>query len=220
MTDHAEDLIRAAVLAGQRRAEVPSTLWATCESYEPLTEQTTVVLDGDSIAIPVVNATGSSVATGQRVLVLFTPPKGAHIIGVRPGPPTQYVPTLGNVDVDDGTLDGWWSATNGWVDFAVVLSIGTAGSVSGTIEVGLPVPASGIAQTDPWTILGRASIGLGRWVGAGVITPSSDPDIVTAFGSDGLGAWAATVPDTWGTGDVLRVQGRYPKRLIIEDDDA
>jgi hypothetical protein len=41
----------------------------------------TVIFDGDTIALPVVNMTGQSLVTGSRVYVLIVPPGGNFVVG-------------------------------------------------------------------------------------------------------------------------------------------
>lgn len=216
MTDpNQEQLIRASVEAARRLLPVPSTRWGTVENYDPLREQTTVVVDGDSEATPAVNATGSGFTPGQRVLVLFTPPKGVHIVGQRPGAPVAYTPDLTGIDVGDGTVTGEYLVNGGLIDFAVLIVFGTGGSSTGTIEIGLPVQGS-TQIVAHWMVVARALIGAARYSGVGAYEPAT-PTVVRSFGSDGLGLWGPTTPATWGPGDNLRVTGRYPRRLPSED---
>lgn len=213
----AEPTIRAAVEAARRQQDRYPTLWGSVVTWDPLTDQTAVLIDGpDTVESYVVNATAASLSPGQRVLVQFTPPSGAHVIGLRPAPPIRYTPTLTNVDVDDGYLAGEWSARDGVVDFTVLLSLGAAGSVSGQIAVGLPVEGSALLVTEP-LILARGTISSARYTGSAVYEPSTSTTEVGSIGSDGAGLWSTTVPAAWSPGDILRVSGRYPMRLPVED---
>lgn len=210
-----EARIRAAVDAALRRVRVPEQRWATVQTWEPLSGQATAVVDGDDSAVPIGNATNASLSAGQRVLVLFTPPSGATIIGTRPGVPIVYTPELTGITLSDGSSLGWWSMAGGWIDLAVKITLGAAGDVTAPIFVGLPVPCTTVLTADPLLALARATIGGNRFVGAGVFQPATDPNAVGTFAGT-EGQWTTTVPADWGPGDVLRVQARYPARLPNE----
>lgn len=219
MAVETEPTIRAALDAALRKVRLPETRWASVDEYDPITEQTQVVVDGDSVATSATNATGTGLAPGQRVFVLHSPPSGAHVIGYRSAPPITYTPELQNVDVGDGTVYGeYLFGEGGMIDFAVYFSLGAGSSVSGEIGVGLPMPGSTITTLlDIWLISARATLnGVDRYAGLGVYSPA-DAEFVSAFGSDGGGLWSTSVPGVWASGDVLRVSGRYPRRLPVED---
>jgi hypothetical protein len=211
-------MIRAAVAAALRKIRVPETRWANVESYNPTTEATVVRPDGTGDPIPVTNATGVGFAVGQRVLLLYTPPQGCHVVGYRPAPPIEYAPTFTGLDVDDGDVFGEFVyGEQGMVDFAVVAEVGAAGSASATIYVSLPVEGSSLSTATPWLITARATSGSNRWVGEAAFDPTVSSETVGSFGGDGAAPWGATVPFTWGPGDLLRVTGRYPRRLPVQD---
>jgi hypothetical protein len=182
-------MIRAAVAAALRKIRVPETRWANVESYNPTTEATVVRPDGTGDPIPVTNATGVGFAVGQRVLLLYTPPQGCHVVGYRPAPPIEYAPTFTGLDVDDGDVYG----------------------------ESLPVEGSSLSTATPWLITARATSGSNRWVGEAAFDPTVSSETVGSFGGDGAAPWGATVPFTWGPGDLLRVTGRYPRRLPVQD---
>lgn len=215
--DPTEELLRAAVEAARRLLPTPSTRWATVHEYNPNNDQTAVVVDGDTEALPASSATGDGYAVGQRVLVMFTPPNGVHIIGQRPAPPVAYEPELDGIDLDDGTALGEYVIRGGMVDYTVSVILGTAGSVTGDITATLPVPGSAVAVAD-WLSVARATIGAQRFAGAGVYLASISQYTVGRIGSDGdTGAWGVGIPAAWGPGDALRITGCYPRRLPIED---
>ena len=58
-----------------------------------------VILDGDSIAIPV-NSTLANVNVGERVFIMSTPPGANILIGQVNNPGNLYVPTTGSISID------------------------------------------------------------------------------------------------------------------------
>lgn len=222
MENNLEAVMRASLDAGARKYRAPETRWASVEDHNQLTGALDVVVDGDDLATPAIDVTGALFAPGQRVLVLYSPPQAAHVIGCLPLPPQTYTPELDNIDVDDGDLEGEFSVRDGMVDYSVLITLGTAGDVTGQIGVGLPILGSGLVVTE-WLTLCRATIGSDRFVGAGVYQPATSDTMMVAIGGDdhpGGNLWAATVPADWGPGDQLRVTGRYPMRLPIENEDT
>lgn len=224
MSVELEPMIRAAVAAALRKVRLPETRWGTVEEYTPESEQITVIVDGDTLATPATNATGTGFAVGQRVLVLHSPPSGAHIIGYRPAPPIPYTPALDNIDVGSGGViyGEYVFSGGGMVDFAVSIELGTGSSVSGEISVGLPLVGAALETTsDPWIVNARALVGGHRFQSAGVYRPTTTDLFVGAFGGEGAAnTWDTTTPDPWADGDTLRVTGRYPRRLPVQNLDA
>lgn len=215
----AEATMRAAVVAAGRLARPPMVRWGTVEDYDPLSEQLQVVIDGDPLALPVTNATGTGLVVGQRALVLFTPPKGAHAIGWRAAPPAAFTPILYDLDEGAGTVAAEYQLDGPMAEFAVTVTLGAGFSVGALIGVGVPVIGSAITAVD-WLLEARATIGGTRHTGLGVYQ-AADPTQVTSIASDGSSdLWDSTTPGTWGSGDVLRLSGRYPRRLTIENVDA
>lgn len=212
-----EALLRAAVDAAGRLNRGVLTRWGSVDEHDAPMNQLQVTVDGDDDPTPVTNATPAIFTPGQRVMVMFTPPQGAHVIGYRPAVATAYTPELDGVDLDDGSVTGEWICDGTMVDFAVTVALGAAGSMTGTIGVGLPMEGTGLGA-DGWLVVARATIGTDRFTGSVQYDPT-DPWRVAGFGSDGMGLWGATTPATWGPGDVLRVSGRYPRRLPIQNVD-
>lgn len=225
MSDHdqrdhvAEATIRAAAEAAARLNRPPTTRWGTVEDYDPLSEQLQVIVDGDPTATPVTNATGTGLTVGQRALVLFTPPKGAHAIGSRPATPATYTPELFDLDEGAGTVVGEYRIDGPMAEFAVTVTLGAGFSVGALIGVGLPVVGSSIVVAD-WLVAARATIGGTRFTGLGLYTAADTAQVTSFATSGGSDLWDSTTPGTWGSGDVLRVSGRYPRRLLIENIDA
>lgn len=217
-----EALIRAAVDASLRKARAPSTRWAVVDSHDALSGQLMVVVDGDEgEPVQANDATGAVFSSGARVLVLYSPPNAIHVIGSRAAPPIPYTPVLTDLDVDDGTLTGEYVVRDGMVDFSVLAVLGTAPSVTGEFRIGLPIEgaSSDVVVTD-WVTVARASIGAARFLGGAVYQPALDTLSIGGIGSaDGGGIWDATEPATWGSGDILRLTGRYPMRLPVQNTD-
>ncbi len=116
----------------------------------------------------------------------------------------DYVPTLTNVTLGNGTLFARYKAYRDRVDCHGSITLGSTTSVTGTIGISLPtsVRSGGV-------FLGAvkaedSSAGYVRTVGIAEISGSS-----LTFSSDGNAGWQATVPFTWGTNDVLAWQISY-----------
>jgi hypothetical protein len=129
---------------------------------------------------------------------------------------TSYTPTwtasAGTPSVGDGTLTGKYARVNKLIDFRIELvfgsttTMGTAGSVQ---RFALPVTP---VSTQRHRFLGTAYdsgtadyTAYFRWNSAGYLEVVCQP--TTAGNGDRT--VSNTVPFTWGTGDVLMVQGRY-----------
>lgn len=119
-------LIAQQVPAMARRAvPVPSTrLGSVAATSDPIVTYVEVLVDGDESSISVLNATGSVLAQGQRVVVSFYPPHGAMVSGVLlPVSRTEQfwtttydVATSTTVDTDTPSWTSLGPAGVGWHD--------------------------------------------------------------------------------------------------------
>lgn len=66
----------------RRAVSVPVLRIGSVVSYEAIDDLAQIILDADSLSTPVRNATGDTLAAGDRVVVQFYPPHGALVIGL------------------------------------------------------------------------------------------------------------------------------------------
>jgi hypothetical protein len=116
---------------------------------------------------------------------------------------TTYTPTVSNLTLGSGgSVTGRYAVLNKIAFLELVFALGTGGSASGLIQLGVP---SGLAPNST-NFFGR---GLSRPTGAGTFywhtlrTLATSIAIyvdLTATASTSLGATSATVPATWASG--------------------
>ena len=116
---------------------------------------------------------------------------------------TSYTPTYANLSLGNGTVDAGYYRIGRKVVYRGAITFGSTTSVTGAIQVSLPVAA----KASTWS-LGTAvgednSASFARTVGAAEINPAIFATGVH-FASSGNADWTATVPFTWATSDILR----------------
>jgi hypothetical protein len=128
---------------------------------------------------------------------------------------TDYTPSLTNLALGNGTMTARFTSIGDTVYFWVSILFGSTTSVSGAIGVGAPL--AGFSTTGfvypMGTAIAKDSLASGQNVFKGFTTnagngPVTEARIVSAGSASG-GAWNATNPLTWATGDILSVKAMY-----------
>lgn len=115
----------------------------------------------------------------------------------------SHTPTYANFSLGNGSVDAAYYRFGRFVIYRGAITMGSTSSVTGAIQVSLPVAA----KASTWS-LGTAvgednSASFARTVGAAEINPAIFATGVH-FASSGNADWTATVPFTWATSDILR----------------
>lgn len=116
---------------------------------------------------------------------------------------TSYTPTYSNFSLGNGTVDAGYYRVGRTVVYRGAITFGSTSSVTGNIQVSLPVAA----KSSTWS-LGSVSGednsgGFARTTGAAEINPAIFATGIN-FTSTGNASWNATTPFTWATSDILR----------------
>lgn len=121
---------------------------------------------------------------------------------------TAYTPTLTNVTLGNGTINGRYQRIGHYVAAGVYLGFGSTTSVSGLIGISLPFAAvAGGGTTRSWFLAGFGDTGTATYSGLGTITESATrvdfyvPNVSGTYPF--LAATSATVPHTWANTDEI-----------------
>lgn len=116
---------------------------------------------------------------------------------------TSTTPTYANFSLGNGTVDAGYFRIGRTVIYRGAITMGSTSSVTGIVQVSLPVAAkSSTWQTG--SVDGEDnSASFARTSGTAEINPAIWGTGV-AFTSTGNAGWNATTPFTWATGDILR----------------
>lgn len=127
----------------------------------------------------------------------------------------DYTPVLTNISLGNGTMQARYTQNGMTVHFWVDILFGSTTSVTGSIDIGTPTTGF---STEGFiypmgTALARLFAASGSNVHKGFTTndgtgPVSSVRIVAANGTSG-GAWNATTPFTWATGDRMMLTAMY-----------
>lgn len=127
----------------------------------------------------------------------------------------SYTPTLTNVTLGNGSINGVYQRISNYVAFGVHLSFGSTTSVSGLIGISLPFTASSGANTRTWLNAGFSDTGTTQYNGIGTIAESGTRINFYAILASGTytsiagSPTSATVPFTWASTDEIYVSGVY-----------
>lgn len=124
---------------------------------------------------------------------------------------TAYTPTYSNVTLGSGgTIVGWYTAAGRLTIAHVLITLGTTGSVSGTITVGLP---SNHQYLNTARFTGTARMAVAGTTYAGSVIGSGGNMLVYAHNASAtylsLSATAASVPALWASGHTCLIQAIY-----------
>ena len=126
--------------------------------------------------------------------------------------PTQtYTPALTNVTLGNGTNSGQYHRSDGYVDFATQLVLGSTSAITGAVAIGLPINAGGLTGGNAMPaqcLLFDASVGLVL----GVALVNGTTAVYPSYLSSLAGAATSvntTTPFTWANGDAIWIKGRY-----------
>lgn len=116
---------------------------------------------------------------------------------------TSYTPTYSNLSLGNGTVDAGYYRIGRTVTYRGAITFGSTTSVTGAIQVSVPVAAKG----STWSLGSAAgednSASFARTSGTAEINPAIFATGIN-FASTGNASWTATVPFTWASGDILR----------------
>jgi hypothetical protein len=127
---------------------------------------------------------------------------------------TEYTPTISSVTVGNGTIDAWYSISQGVAHFSASFTLGSTSAVSSVPSFSLPVTAAagGLAFADAHGMF-RDS---GTSTNPAIHEPSGSTTTTGLFYASradsayvGAVAVSSTVPHTWATNDIVSVAGSY-----------
>lgn len=113
------------------------------------------------------------------------------------------IPTYSNLSLGNGSVDAAYCRNGRTVTYRGAITFGSTTSVTGAIQVSLPVAAKSATWSIGSVIGEDSSASFARTFGAAEINPSIFATGIN-FASTGNASWTATVPFTWATGDILR----------------
>lgn len=138
-----------------------------------------------------------------RVRVLESLQSGKHEV-------REWTPAFTNVTLGTGgsVFGAYYRAGNLGAVIGGGFALGVGGVVTGPISVSLPfaMKAFSGANKSRYIVAGRAFDGGGTpggFGGVGICDAAIDPLLAQNWITAGLAVWAATVPFTWGSGDIM-----------------
>lgn len=170
-----------------------------------------VTIDGLNIMNGALN-TNNSVVTSNITDAAVTPAK--LLAGTGSGWSWQtWVPTYANLTIGNGTVTAKYVQTGKMVAFVWKLTLGTTSSVGTSPTISFPVATNASYATNDPIGTGFSNTGTANapiwifWVSSTTFAP-------VVFGAGGtyvstVANITAAIPGTWGTGNVLTVQGMY-----------
>lgn len=121
----------------------------------------------------------------------------------------SFTVTLTNVSIGNGTATGFYKKIGRTVVYRVSITFGSTTSISGDVEVALPVTAASILGTHQVVMVDDST----STSYAGMAAPSTTVARLRAVNASAtyatLAALSSTVPFTWATSDVIRLTGVY-----------
>jgi hypothetical protein len=128
------------------------------------------------------------------------------------GKKTTYTPTFTNLTVGNGTLSAAYFQINNLVSVYVSVVFGSTTSISGDVTVTLPI-ARAAAEVLRVSTVNLTDTGAAQVIGALLFPANLSTVIVRSTQVSGINVimqnLSATVPFTWGTGDILQFSAQY-----------
>lgn len=123
---------------------------------------------------------------------------------------SSWNPTSTGITVGNGSIAAYYKQIGKIVTFSYRFTFGSTSSITGNINVTVPVGESSNASYTPVGVMIQDS-GTGYLIGQGVIISGAFWIYATNTGSSyGSGSsFSSTVPITWATGDTLTISGTY-----------
>lgn len=122
-----------------------------------------------------------------------------------------YTPTITNVTVGNGTVDGWYYYVGGAIHFAASFTFGSTSSISNAPKFSLPVATS--TAPDDADICGVFIDGGTAYSAIHAAATTTTTGFLYVAVSSGTyvvqGSVSSSVPFTWTTGDEIHVSGTY-----------
>ena len=126
---------------------------------------------------------------------------------------TAYTPTLTNVTLGNGVVNGAYQRIGSYVCVGVHLAFGSTTSVSGLIGIGLPFTVASGANSRVLPVVALGDTGTTTYWGIGVIAESATRADIYAQSTSGsysaVAGTSATVPHTWANTDEIYFNSVY-----------
>lgn len=196
--------LASAIMGDADAPTLPLMKQGTVMSVNPLT----VTVGASTVAAPCTSLDSYSPAVGDVVTVLVN---GADrlVLGAAVASSegwTSYTPTLTNVTLGNGTLEGWYVRIGRTIHFRVKLTWGSTTSASGLQGFSLPVAMHSSYLNMAYGTAG-ANIGGTNYVGFPWC--NSTTGFIVLQGTSGSSFWSNTAPATWGTSNIGTIVGTY-----------
>lgn len=121
-----------------------------------------------------------------------------------------WTPTIGGITLGTGsTTTARYNQVGKTIDFFAQITLGTSGVLTGSATISLPVTAAYINWTGDATAWDSSASSMYVLVGLCNSTTQIAMRSPAASANAALVNTSATVPFTWGVGDILTVIGRY-----------
>jgi hypothetical protein len=126
---------------------------------------------------------------------------------------TAYTPTFTNLTTGNGTIDFRYAQVGKVVFVDGSFTLGSTSSISGYVEMTLPVTANRIKQAASLGVVTLRDAGTAWYLGYVIDANSATAVEIIALNASGtyttLGSLSATVPFTWTTSDFFTVNFTY-----------
>lgn len=119
---------------------------------------------------------------------------------------TAYTPTLTNITLGDGTLEGYYCQIGKIVHYRIQFTLGSTSSVSNLAAIGFPVTPKNTSNY-PYGSVHLTDVSLSLHYDATHIVLSGGRIVMSGIGSSGY--VGAADPFTWDTGDYIFISGTY-----------
>jgi hypothetical protein len=129
-------------------------------------------------------------------------------------PPVVWTPTVTGLTVGNGSWDGEYHRSDGWLDFRARFTWGSTSAITARLLMTLPVAQAKLTQQSQFNV-GFADIGGSYYPGTSSLTGNATQTYLDVINTGAtyaiMNAASATVPFTWGAtpGHTIDIAGRY-----------
>ena len=128
-------------------------------------------------------------------------------------PQVTWTPTMTGLTVGNGSWDGEYHRSDGWLDFRARFTFGSTSAITATLLMTLPVAAAKNSQNNQHAVSFFDLDVVETYPGVAGATGNNTQVYLLALNTGGtygrVSNTSSTVPMTWATNDVIDISGRY-----------